>query len=125
MTDDRPFISTPIAGMYGVRLVGGGIRVPVRIWYGAPIIDGEEQDRSPRWCVEVDGVTTKTDDDGVRVPLDPIYDDIWPLCAGRKVDQAEFDFLTRRRAWAHKFAPDHPAANPRERIDVRKLPPMF
>ncbi|HKV14536.1 MAG TPA: hypothetical protein VJQ81_05800, partial [Reyranella sp.] len=73
-------IDEPEAGYYTTRLIRGGLRVPVRIWFGAPIIDGEEQDRSPRWCVEVDGKTDRADfdDDGNylgRVPLDAV--EVW------------------------------------------------
>lgn len=120
----------PVAGFYATRLVRGGIEVPVRIWHGAPIIDGEEQERSPRWCVEVDGRTTKTERDPAtgyeaRVPLDPLLDHVWPFCARRPIAESEFAFMTRRAAWAREHQPDHPAATPREPVDVRALPPIF
>lgn len=121
---NRPDV--PVPGLYTTRLIRGGLRVPVRIWFGAPIIDGEEQDRSPRWCVEVDGRTCRTDfdDDGNylgRVPLDAL--EVWPFCAGHSITQREYDFLRRRTTWAHDNDPLHPAANPREPIDVRALKP--
>ena len=96
-----PVVDTPLAGFYALRLARGGIEVAVHIWFGCPVIDGEEQDRSPRWCVELDGETTKTERDKesgyeCRVPLDPIFDNVWPFCAGRPIDQTEFAFLKRR-----------------------------
>jgi hypothetical protein len=123
-------VGVPEAGFYATRLVRNGIEVPVRIWFGRPVIDGEEQDRCPRWCVEVDGATTKTERDAetgyeARVPLDPILDDVWPFCARHRIDEAEFAHMTRRAAWAREFAPTHPAARPREPIDMRQLPPVF
>jgi hypothetical protein len=116
---------TPEAGFYASKLAKGGVEVAVRIWFGAPVIDGEEQDRSPRWCAEVDGVTDKVDDFGCRVPLDLFDDAIWPDRIGRRIKQKEFDYLQRRARWAREHKPDHPAANPREPADVSKLPPMF
>jgi hypothetical protein len=115
---------TPIAGYYAMRLAKGGIKVAVRVWFGPPTIDGETQDRSPRWCCSVDGITDKLVD-GVRVPLDPIDDEVWPFCALHPIDQTEFLFLLKRTTWARTESPDHPAANPRKPIDLRKLKPAW
>ena len=49
----------PIAGHYATRLVKDGPRVAVKIWYGAAIIAGEEQDRGHDWRVEIDGKTDR------------------------------------------------------------------
>ena len=49
----------PVAGHYAMRLARGGVRVAVRIWEGPPVIEGEELDRSPRWCCEIDGRTDR------------------------------------------------------------------
>lgn len=116
-------IGVPVAGFYRTRLINSGMWVAVRFWYGAPIIDGEEQDRSPRWCVEVDGRTDRFDKEAQhRVPLDAL--DVWPWAAGHPIKRREYDFLLKRAAWAREHAPEHPAATPREAIDLRKLPPM-
>lgn len=120
-------IDQPREGFYTVRLVRGALAVPVRIWWGQPIIGGEVQDRSPRWCVEVDGRTDRLDRDERtgdpigRVPLD--VHDVWPFCT--EISEAEYRFLQRRLAWAREQAPHHPAANPRTPIDLRTLPPGF
>jgi hypothetical protein len=98
--------------------------VAVRFWYGAPIIDGEEQDRSPRWCVEVDGKTCRFDKEaGHRVPLDAL--DVWPWAAGQPISEKEYRFMLRRAAWAREHAPEHPAATPHEPVNVTKLKPLF
>src|SRR5439155_27202766 len=116
-------------GFYTVRLVRGGLSVPVKIWFGRPIIDGEEQDRSPRLCIEVDGRTCRPEIDETtgerigRVPLDPIYDDIWPSC--RPISEREYLFMRRRSAWAREHAPDHPAADPRKPVDLRRMKPLW
>lgn len=122
--------SNPVPGFYRLRLVAKGIGVPVRIWFGQPIVDGEELDRSPRLCVEVNGRTCRFErdaDDNIigRVPLDPLADNVWPYCAADPITQHEFEFMKRRATWATEFAPDHPAANPYEPVNVRSLPPAF
>lgn len=116
-----------VAGFYEVRLIRGGIYVGVRFWFGAPVLDGDEQDRSPRWCVEVDGQTTRpvVDDDGhdtgQREYLDPF--ETWPYACGRPISEREFNFRARRRRWAEDNDPEHPAAQPRRPIDVLNLKP--
>jgi hypothetical protein len=116
-------IDVPVAGYYRVRKINGGMWVAVRIWFGAPIIDGEEQDRSHRWCVEVDGKTCRFDREaGHRVPLDA--HDVWPFAARHPITRGEYGFLRKRAAWARDHAPEHPAAKPHEPIDLRKLKPV-
>jgi hypothetical protein len=121
-------IDLPEAGYYRVRLIRGGIHVGVRVWFGNPVIDGEEQDRSPRWCVEVDGKTTRpvVDKDGNKIeghvePLDVF--DVWPFC--ERITEREFRFLVDRRVWAQRHATEHPAAQSRKPIDLRRLPPAW
>lgn len=122
----HPDIPTP--GVYTTRLVKRGIQVPVRIYFGPPIIDGVMQDRSPRWCVLINGTSARTerDKDGnamCRVPHD--LDSVWPFCAINPITRREYRFLLRRVAWARTHAPAHPAARPREPINVRTLKPAF
>ena len=69
----------PREGYYRARLINNGLWVAVRFWFGQPVIDGEAQDRSPRWCVEVNGRTDRFDKEAQhRVPLDAF--DVWPWC---------------------------------------------
>jgi hypothetical protein len=123
-------IDEPRAGFYRVRLIKHGMWVPVQIYFGQPMVGGELQDRSPRWCAVVDGKTDRDDydDEGNvvgRVPLDPILDDIWTHCAGNPITRREYEFMTRRRLWAKENAPDHPSADPRQPIDLRKQKPAW
>lgn len=116
------FTTQPEAGFYATRLVRGAIEVPVMVWHGAPVIAGERQDRSPRWNIAIDGESCRFDrEQGCRVPLDA--HDHWPL--RRRITAPEYAFLRRRSKWARDHAPDHPAANPRQRIDLGALPPRF
>lgn len=113
---------TPVAGFYARRLVRKGIEVPAMVWFGQPVIEGERQDRSPRWCIAIDGASDRFDkEQGCRVPLDA--HDFWPL--GKRVSHTEYAFLRRRARWAREHAPDHPAANPRKPVDLGALPPRF
>ncbi len=114
----------PIAGHYAMKLTRGGVRVPVRIWFGAPVVDGEELDRSPRWCVEIDGRTdcVEKDDDGYRctVPIDVTA--AWPYCAKEPIKEHVYRFLVAHAGWARDHAPDHPKAKPREAVDFNTIP---
>jgi len=110
------------------RLVKGGPPVAVRIYYGAPVVDGERLDRAPRWCAVIDGRTDRLERDADgnvlgRVPIDAF--EVWPECSARRVDVGEYRFLLRLAAWARRHKPAHPAARPFERIDLRALEPRF
>src|SRR4051812_47857589 len=94
------------AGIFRCRLVKNGIYVGVRFWFD-----------SDQWRVEVDGRTHRADGE----LLDPF--EVWPWC--EPINQVEFEFYERRRAWAEQHAPDHPAANVFTPIDLSKLPPRF
>jgi len=108
----------PTAGYYAMRLVRKGPRVPVRIWFGVPIVDGEQQDRSPRWNCEIDGRTTER---GELLPIERA----WPYCAREPIDATTYFFMVAHTRWARDHAPDHPKAEPRRAVDFHKLPPRF
>jgi hypothetical protein len=97
-------IGRPEPGYYKRRLVGGGPWVSVRFY----LEDGEMR-------VEVDGQTHRGD--GER--HDP--HEVWPL--SWPSTEQEYTFLCQLREWAQRFAPHHPAARPRERINLGELPP--
>ena len=120
MSDDAPIlIGQPRPGFYRTRLMRNALHVGVMIWHGRPVIDGRQQDRAPRWCAAVDG---RTCNDAGEL-LDVL--EIWPFCSGEPISHREFAFMKRRARWARKHAPEHPAANPRQPIDRRKLPPLI
>lgn len=113
----------PIAGTYATRLVRGGPRVAVRIWFGPPIIDGEEQDRAPRWNVGADGRTDRWEknDDGYRCRVALEVDWFWPYVAREPIAESEYRFLLAHSAWAREHAPDHPKAQPRKAVDFNTI----
>jgi hypothetical protein len=116
----------PVAGHYATRLVRGGPRVPVRIWFGAAIIDGEEQDRAPGWFVEIDGRTDRweRDDSGYRCRVALEVEKAWPFCARDPITEAEYTYLVAHAGWAREHAPDHPKAQPRKAVDFNTLMPF-
>jgi hypothetical protein len=103
-TGPRRQIGQPEPGYYKRRLVGGGPWVSIRFY----LEDSELR-------VEVDGTTHRAD--GER--HDP--HEVWPL--SWPSTEQEYTFLCQLREWAQRFAPHHPAARPRERIDLGELPP--
>lgn len=116
----------PIAGFYTTALVRGGVHVPIRIWFGEPVIDEEIQDRAPRWNVEVNGKTDRVEKDDTgyycKVALD-IWR-YWPWCARNKITSAEYNYLLAKTAHAKQWLPDSPAANPQKAIDWNAITPL-
>ena len=103
-TGPRRQIGQPEPGFYKRRLVGGGPWVTVLFY----IVDA-------KFVVEVDGQTHSAD----GKLFDP--DEQWPI--SWPSTEQEYTFLCQLREWAQRFAPHHPAARPRERIDLGELPP--
>jgi hypothetical protein len=120
---------TPVAGFYAMPLCRRGIPVAIRLYWGQPIIDGVRQDRSPRWCVIINGSSacnfySATGGEVLgRVPHD--VERVWPYCARWPISPFEYRFLLRRAAWARHYAPDHPAARPWQPVDIRNTAPAF
>lgn len=117
----------PVAGTYAMRLVKGGPRVAVRIWHGAPVIDGEELDRSHDWRAEIDGRTDmiEKDDAGYRCTVALPVDKAWPWCAKEPIKDGEYRYLKALAEHARKHDPSHPAANPRKPVDLASMPGAF
>lgn len=104
----------PIAGHYRMALVRGGVKVGIRIWFGAPLdpIDGSELDRSHRWQATANGK---------YIDLQRV----WPKCADDPVTEAEHDYLCGLQAWGKAHAPDSAFADPNQRINPLTTPPPF
>lgn len=102
----------PQCGFFKRRFVKGGPWVPARIWMHQPIEDGELVGEETLQA-EVDGQFATASDQ-------------WSWLASNPITEAEFKYLTATRKWAVENAPDEPYANPRERVDWRKVPvPTF
>lgn len=113
----------PVAGVYQMRLVKDGPFVPVRIWYGAAVIDGEPQDRAPGWYVEINGQTDwlERGPDGYvcRVPID--IHRAWPYCARWPISLPDYRFMVDDARYLANAQPNHPKANPRKAVDFATL----
>lgn len=111
-TSKSRMVSAPQPGFFKLRLVKGGPWVPARI-FEIPAVDpitSETLDRPQMLNAEIDGA-----------PVD--VDRVWLF--GYPIDQKEFDFLSATSRWARDFAPDEPAAKPREKMDPLKTPVRF
>lgn len=110
---------------FSCRLTKGGPIVAVKMLFAGPIVEGEEQDRSPRWQVLVDTEETaravhEITDSGIPVEVDGrILRSIQPI------DEPEYRYLTARGAWAQEHSPYHPSAAPQEAIDLRAMKSLF
>ncbi len=104
-------VSEPTAGYFRLRLVAGGPKVGVRLFYGPPLdpVTGEELDRSWRWQAECNGK-----------PID--LDRCWPQAGREPIDEAEYQYLTDMARWAERNCPDAPAAQPHRKIDLLSAP---
>jgi len=109
----------PTPGYYRMRLVRHGPRVAVHIWFGQPVMDGETLDRSPRWCVAIDGRTT--DDAGELFHVEQA----WPYCAKEPIPAGVYHYMVAHAGWARLHDAEHPKARPRRPIDFHKLPLRF
>lgn len=105
-----------------MALCKDGPMVPVRLWFGKPVLDGDELDRSPRWCVEINRRTDRVDK-GVRELLD--IEMAWPWCARNPVSAQTYRHMVAVVDWAVEHAPEHPKASPYKAVDFHTLPVRF
>lgn len=99
------------------RLLKDAPFVPIVSWYGPPIIDGEEVDRSYRFQILLRLETTSR-----RI----LFGDMTPIEAEdislrnlERIEKEEYDFMRAHADWAVKHAPHMPDAAPRSKINKR------
>lgn len=116
-------LNNPIPGHYLVKLVRNGPDVPVRIRRtchctihggsaNAPHDWRDDCDRYPPIAAEIAGEP---------VPVERV----WPGAAKKPIDAKEFHYRMAVRAWAIQHAPDSPEANPRQPVDLNRMPTLF
>lgn len=99
------------------RLVKDGPFVGVMSWFGLPIIDGEELDRHCRWqCLVRNETTSRMILLGDEVPID--VDGI-TLRNLERIQEADYLYLVKHSEWATNHAPDHPAASPKSKVNLK------
>lgn len=106
----------PEIGFYKTRLIKGGPWVPVRIFMGVtpdPNFPDNKMDRSPVVQASIGGERHG----------DPYH--LWIWCCGNPIKEPEYNWRMADKEWCGKHAPNEPAANPRQRIDVRNTKPVF
>lgn len=105
------------------RLVQKGPWVGVRSWFGPPVIDGEEQDRSPRWqCIVRTEKTARAILFGDACPIE---------CDGimlrnlERISEADYRYMIAHSEWATHHRPDLPDAAPTQAIDWNRRKPVW
>lgn len=101
------------------RMVKDGPFVGVKTWHGAPLIDGEELDRSPRWQALVGTEATGRmilTGDYMPVEVDGVH-----LRNLSRIEEHEYDFLVAETGWTEVHAPHRPQANPHKPVDFNTL----
>lgn len=108
----RPQVThDPHCGWFKRRLVRGGPWIGARIWLEQRVEDGELVADETMRC-EVNGEER-----------DPHAQ--WTYLADHPISEKEFLYLASLNRWAAAHAPDHPAANPRGKIDFHAAPIPF
>lgn len=108
------FGDEPQCGWFKRRLVKGGPFVPARIWLDQ-CIDPEtgELVADEVMLCEVDGQWADAEAQ-------------WPWLCANPISEAEYDYMTARRAYAAVWSPDDPAATPHKAVDWLRVPvPKF
>lgn len=87
-------------------------------WFGPPLVDGEELDRSPRWqCLVRTETTARAILFGDNCPIEVEGRDT--LRNLERITEAEWSYLVKHAAWSTQHRPDLPDAAPRTKIDRR------
>ncbi len=106
---------------YRCRLTKGGPFIGVAVIFAGPMVDGEEQDRSPRYQVLVGN-----ERDG-RMVLQggavPVEVDGITLRGLERITEAEHRYLLAHQEWA--AGSNHPRATPHEAVDFGSLALRF
>lgn len=110
---------------FRARLAKAGPFIPVKVWHGLPLVDGEEVDRSPRLQALVETETTAravlhVGDDGVPVEIDGVM-----LRNVEPIAERVYRFMIADAEHAREWRPDHPKATPRKAVDFNTLPPRL
>jgi hypothetical protein len=111
-------VDKPEAGFYWRRFVRGGPKIPVHIWFGAPLdpVTGEELERGHRWQARVRDLH-QTDETDVL--------ETWISCAGNPIPETEYNDMLSKIEHAETRDQRLPEYKPDRKIDLSKMPPIF
>jgi hypothetical protein len=119
-----PVLNQPEEGFYKTRDARRdgdkrGVWIPVHFWHGPtpdPDFPCNKMDRAPYWHCLKRG----------KPILNPLHIfELWAVCAGNKIDRAEYDYLLAQAEHADAYAPDSPYGKPRQTVDLNAIPPIF
>lgn len=108
---------------FRLRLVKGGPLAGVKIWRGHPVdpVTGETLTERPAlWRAAVNGT-----DEPIEQVAPWFQDGIGDEMRGTEITEKDYRFYAADHAWAKEHAPDDPAAKPREKVDLNRLPTLF
>lgn len=108
---------------FRARIVKAGPFVPVMVWRGPPLVDGDELDRSPRWQALVGAETTARAilmGDHLPIEVDGVT-----LRNLEPIAEYEYRFMVADAEHARDWRPSDPKASPKKAIDFHTLPPRF
>ncbi len=97
----------------------GHVAMPVRVWWGPPrdLEHGGFMDRSPRWNIEISGVSAIEDERSAAEPVARLAD-FWPKCLGDQVGRGETAYRQARRDHAQQHDLFDPFGEQRGRVDL-------
>lgn len=108
---------------WSARLASKAPPVGVMTWFGPPLVDGEELDRSPRWQALV-----RTEKTGRAILMGdevPIEVEGVMLRNVEKITKAAYLLLVNHAAWSTEYKPSNPDAAPNSPVDVTKMDSLF
>lgn len=104
-------IDLPTPGYWAVRLTRGGVEVGAAILRLQTVVEPGEADnrmeRSSHWIAYLNGKIVSVET-------------VW-MKRGRKITEAEYNYLVADRAWAARYAPSSPEANPDKPVSAEQL----
>lgn len=110
---------------FRARLAKAAPFIGVHMFFGPPVVDGEELDRSHRLQVVIGADTSShavlmLGADEIPVEVEDVL-----LRSVEPVTEAEWQYLVAHQAWATEHAPNHPKAEPRNAVDFNTIPLPF
>lgn len=107
---------------FRLSLVKGGPLAGVKIWRGHPVDPdtGETLTERPAlWRAQVNGV-----DEPIEHVAPWFVDGIGEVMNGTEITEIDYQFYVANHRWAKEYAPEDPAAKPREKVDLNKIAPL-
>lgn len=113
-----------MAAYWKCRLVSAGPFVPVKTWFGAPLVDGEELDRSHRWQALVRLETSsRAILFGDETPIE--VEGMRSMRGLERITESDYAYMLRHADYSTKHKPENHDAAPYTPIDWNKSKPIF